>query len=389
MKILHVVTSLFATGGGTSEVIPRMCEELVSAGHEVRIVTGRGGEPSAATTRAINAGVDVRFCPMHLVPHIGFWRLTSAYMSELKSGVSWADVVHVHGLWQDPVWYAPYLARKFGKPYVMQPHGFLEPERLKKSAFQKKIIGALIERPNLNGADAIISTAESEKIGIEKYKVKSPVFVVPLGMDTSTLDAATRDVSSLRVYGLNPQKKTLLFFSRLTPIKGLDMLAEAWTELNDLHGRWQLFIVGPDDRGYTKVIKEYFNGKVDDGSVVFSGPIYGDEKSVLLKSVDAFVLPTRSENFSIAVQEALAAGLPVVCTKGAPWKVIADQGAGEWVDVDADSIRDGLRHVLISGADRLRVMGEAGKRIVARDFKWSCVTARLEDVYWKAILAAH
>ena len=115
--------------------------------------------------------------------------------------------------------------------------------------------------------------------------------------------------------------------------------------------------------------------------MAFSGPIYGAEKSILLKSVDAFVLPTRSENFGIAVQEALAAGLPVVCTKGAPWKVIADEGAGEWVEISADAICNGLRNVLSADDLTRRKMGEAGKRIVARDFGWAGIAKKLVAVY--------
>lgn len=385
MKILHVIDSVFKAGGGTSEVVPRLCEALVAAGQSVRLVTGGGDAPSNAALKACKKGVDIRFCPTKCVPYFSFLRATEQFKNELHAGSAWADIVHVHGLWQDPSWVAIKRTRHEGKPYLMQPHGFLEPERLKISKWKKRIVSSLIERSNLNHAACVIATAESEKLGIEQYGVKAPIEIVPIGIDAVAIDAARQDRQLLEKWGLNPSKKTLLYFSRLTPIKGLDLLAQAWARLGQFHRDWQLFIAGPNDRGYATEIQDLYGRTVTDGSVTFSGPIYGAEKSILLKSVDAFVLPTRSENFGIAVQEALAAGLPVVCTKGAPWKVIADEGAGEWVEISADAICNGLRNVLSADDLTRRKMGEAGKRIVMRDFGWAGIAKKLVAVYQKAL----
>lgn len=383
MKILYVIEGLHKAGGGTSEIVPRMCEALVSAGHEVRLIAGRTNDVSLSAVRACEKGVDVRYSPRYERRHFDFWHITPTFRRELVRGIKWCDVVHIHGLWMDVNWLTPCLSRRFGKPYFIQTHGFLEPERLKKSKWKKRIVGTLIERPNLNRAAAVIATSESEKRGIEQYGVRVPIEVVPLGMDTASIDSAVRSPELLSRLGFDPTKKTLLYFSRLTPIKGLDLLAEAWAQLTELHGEWQLLIAGPDDRGYAAEIRRLYKRTITDGSVIFSDPIYGDEKNALLKSVDAFVLPTRSENWSIAVQEALVAGIPVVCTKGAPWKVIADEGAGEWVDVNAAAIREGLRKIL-SADDATRCkMGEIGKRIVARDFGWDEITKKLIGVYEK------
>lgn len=381
MKILHVATSVFKAGGGTSEVVPRMCEALAAAGHEVRLVAGAAREISDAAVRAARSGVDARYCSVSDLPHVGFFRLSAAFCREIKDGLSWCDIVHVHGHWQDVNWLVPYWARKRGKPYVMQSHGFLEPERIKKSAWQKKIVGALIERPNLNRALCVVATAESEKAGIRAFGVSAPIEVVPIGLDTEKIDAASRDERLLIRLGLSPEKKTLLYFSRITPIKGLDLLAQAWAKLSEFHDRWQLCIAGPDDRGYAAVIKSEYDRMITDGSVVFAGPVYGADKFTLLKSVDAFVLPTRSENWSIAVQEALAAGLPVVCTKGAPWAIVEQYGSGRWVDIDVGAIRQGLRGVLSADDQTHSRMAHSGQRLVAENFSWAGIAEQLVGIY--------
>lgn len=389
MKILHVIDSVFKEGGGTSEVVPRLCEALSSRGNEVRLVTSCGEGPSDAALRAAENGVDVRYCPVLKIPRLSIFRVTRKFRRELENGVAWADVVHVHGHWQNPCWFAIRLAQKMGKRYVMQPHGFLDPERLKISKWSKKVIGTLIERPFLNKAAAVVATAEREVVGLRKYGVKSPIHVVPIGIDYLIYVKSKDDRSFLQKFGLDPNKKTLLYFSRITPIKGLDMLAEAWAKLNALRREWQLLIAGPDDRGYTAAIKELYSHLIKDGSVVFSGPIFGDDKYVLLKSVDAFVLPTRSENFSIAVQEALASGLPVVCTKGAPWQGLeGGEGWGRcgcWVDTSVSGIFSGLREIMsLTDYERMR-LGEAGQSFIKQAFGWPSIAKEQEGIYKSVI----
>jgi len=58
------------------------------------------------------------------------------------------------------------------------------------------------------------------------------------------------------------------------------------------------------------------------------GPVYGQEKHAVMRAADLFVLPTYNENFGITVAEALAASVPVITTKGAPWAELLGQQAG-------------------------------------------------------------
>ena len=384
MKILHVIAGLNENGGGTSEVVPRMCEELVRNGHEVTLLTVEYGNLSVAAERAAMHGVELVVCRESK----GLPRALSHSFEmarRMKHFVSNADILHLHCLWQWPCWRAANEAIRMGKPYVMQTHGFLEAERLKKSRLKKAIVGHLIERPRLDRAKEIIATAESEKNGLLRYGITSPIKIVPIGIDTTEIDEVERDEEFMYRLGVPRGKKVLLYLSRLAPIKGLDLLADAWIKLADLHKDWHLLIVGDDLQGYSEIIKREYANKIMDGSVTFPGPVFGSKKISLLKSADAFVLPTRNENFSIAVQEALAAGLPTVCTKGAPWQMIENEHAGKWVDVTVQAICDGLRSVLTADREVQRAMGLAGKRIVARYFGWASIEKKLEGVYVDAL----
>ncbi|HET9160283.1 MAG TPA: glycosyltransferase, partial [Caulobacteraceae bacterium] len=93
------------------------------------------------------------------------------------------------------------------------------------------------------------------------------------------------------------------------------------------------------------------------------------------------VLPTLNENFALTVAEALASGLPVVVTKGAPWSDVEVQGCGWWVDVGAEPLTEGLRAAMSLTDERLRAMGEAGRAWMARDFSWAHIAREMLAVY--------
>ena len=387
MKILHVVAGLAKTGGGTSEVVPRLCEALVAEGHEVHLRTVELGELSDATVRASTAGVDFRVFPRtrFIPPALSFSR---AFWKDVRREVAWADVVHLHGLWESPCWLAGYEAMRAKKPFVMMPHGFLEPERLKKSRRKKDLLGRLVERPLLKRAARVIATAESEADGIRQYGVSTPIEVVPIGIETDEIDVAERDEELLGrlTEGRNAGRRILLYFSRIAPIKGLDMLVDAWVGLASFHKDWHLLIVGPDTQGYTEILQNLVALKVKDGSVTIHGPVYGDEKFRLLKSADLFVLPTRSENFSIAVQEALAAGVPVVCTKGAPWSGLQGQNGawgqcGYWVDISVEGIRRGLESAMSFKPEQWVDFSSNARKFIKSEFVWDKIATRMCSIY--------
>jgi glycosyltransferase involved in cell wall biosynthesis len=247
------------------------------------------------------------------------------------------------------------------------PHGFLEPERLKISKWKKRVIGAVIDRPMLNHAAAVIATSESEAEGIRRYGITRPIFIVPIGLDVTNYK-----VSSCR-------GKTLLYFSRITPIKGLDMLANVWGQI-DRKG-WKLLIVGPDDRGYTDEIKHAFAQRCPAESYEFRSPVFGEAKFRLLSSADAFVLPTRSENWSVAVAEAMASGLPVVCTKGAPWKCLEEVKAGWWVDISEEGLLQGLSDMMnLTDTDRA-MYGQRGRAWCEQHLAWKRIANDMSACY--------
>ena len=385
MKIAHIVSSVAANCGGTSEVVSRLCEELSQNGHEVRLVSGWSPEIAGAAHKAMDRGVDLRMqkCYRFIVPTS--LRFSRGLTREVQRAVSWADVIHVNGMWQWPGWSAVHFARRTGKPYVIQPHGMLRRRALEKSKILKSIVMRVVERSNLRNAQCLVATSEQERDDILECGVTVPVHIVRIGLDSMSLGSVSADKSFLRELGVPGNRKIVLYLSRIDPIKGLDMLAIAWDRLSQFHDKWHLLVVGTGRPRWVNEIRHYYSQGLANGSATFCGPIYGDDKLRLLKSSDIFVLPSRSENFSISIAEALASGLPVVCTKGTPWEVIEKEGAGKWVDVNADAIEAGLKILMKASDAERKTMGLAGQRIIERDFHWKAIGQRMEDIYSKCV----
>lgn len=370
MRILHVVAGLPAAGGGLAEAVARLAREAARLGHEVTIATVAGqDEPLASAAReAEAAGVRIVRHEPNAPRAIYFSRDILRGLAPLAAR---ADVVHVHSNWTFPMWWGCQAAIAAGRPLVMSPHGCLDPVRLAHSAWKKRLAGCFDQR-YLRQADVIHATSEAERDWIEHYVGGRPrIEVIPIGVDLPALRETANPAERTR---------TVLSLGRLHPLKGLDLLLEAWPIAMRALGpdaRWALVIAGPDEQGTRAGLERHAQGL---GNVQFAGPLYGAEKDRAIANADLFVLPSRSENFGIAVAEALAAGVPAITTKGTPWQEI-DGSCGWWVDANAHAIAAALTAAMrLTDAERA-AMGARGRALVEAKYQWASAGRAMVRMY--------
>ncbi len=175
-------------------------------------------------------------------------------------------------------------------------------------------------------------------------------------------------------------QRTLLFLSRIHPIKGGDRLLYAWQQLQHVHADWRLRVVGRGEPSHEQALRKLAHS-LQLERVDFSGPLYGAEKSKAYFEAAVFVLPTHSENFGMVVAEALAHGCPVVVSKGAPWAGVQEERCGWWVEHDVNTLTGGLDAALSESSEALREKGAKGRMWMERDFSWLSVAERMEASY--------
>lgn len=258
-------------------------------------------------------------------------------------------------------------------PLVVDPRGVLEPWALQHKAWKKRIGMALFQRQDLEAARVLIATSPLEYENIRKLGLRQPIALIPNGVALASL----RDVEH-EPHRHRDRTRNALFLSRVHPKKGLLNLVQAWSRLAPRN--WRLRIAGPNEGGHLDEVMARARQLGIHESVDYLGEIDGEQKAVTYRDADLFVLPTFSENFGVVVAEALAHGVPVITTRGAPWGDLETQRCGWWIDIGVDPLVEALRAAMALSDDERRAMGARGRGYVRR-YDWEVVARDTIAVY--------
>lgn len=381
MRILHVIQDLAPGSGGPVEACLGMARAMRRRGHEVIIHTtnwDRGG--FHPTSRGEAAGVEGIAIHRHRVQLHGPWPLSLPLARALGEAVPKADAVHVHALYLFHDLVAWRLCRRHGVPYIVQPHGSLDPYIHRRHRWRKALVERLFQNRMLRDAAAIHYTAEEEMRLAAPYAQGAPGAVVPLGLEPADYGALPPTGRFRAAYPTVGGRPIILFLGRLHAKKGFDILVPAFSRLLRAGFDAQLVIAGPD-YGMRKRIEAWVRAQHVADRVTFTGMLRGEEKLAALVDADLFVLPSYSENFGIAVIEALACGLPVLISDRVNiWREIVEDGGGRATPCDAEAFGEALMDTM-GDPEALAAMAAAGPATVARRYAWDKVAVRLEALY--------
>ncbi len=300
--------------------------------------------------------------------------------TDLEAVVRSAEVVHIHGLWQAHTRRGARAARLAGVPYVIAAHGMAEPWAMRHKAWKKKLYTALIEGKNLRRASCLHALSRPEIGHLRTIAPGTPVCFVPNGVDLGPLeDLPSRAVLEAEFPEL-AGKFLLLFFGRLHAKKGLDLLAQALAQLRPEYPDLHLLLAGKDDGALGPFLRQTSDAGLA-SRVTWVGHVAGERARQLWGAADAFVLPSYSEGFSMAVLEALACRLPVLITTACHFPELAAVGGGIVVEPTVPAVTEGLRGLLERTPAERAELGHQGRLLVERDYTWEQQGQRLANVY--------
>jgi glycosyltransferase involved in cell wall biosynthesis len=307
---------------------------------------------------------------------------------ELRRRVSEFDIVHVHSLYLFPTLAAAHYARRFRVPYLIRPHGTLDPYLRRRHRFRKFLYSLLIERRNLNRASAIHYTAQEELELARPLGIRAPGVVVPLGVNGKAFEHLPARGEFRRHYPSLNGKLLVVFLGRLTPKKGLDLLIDAFPlvlrQFRDAH----LVIAGPDDEGFGPRVRQWIGKAGVENATTLVGMVEGDRKLALLADTDVWVLPSYTENFGIAAVEAMACGLPIVLSdKVNIHREVSEAQAGLITGCDPVQVAAAISQLLGDQSLRQR-LGAAARELVAAKFTWDSAATSLVGLYRELVRGA-
>jgi glycosyltransferase involved in cell wall biosynthesis len=379
MKILKVTGGYppaFAQGG-TATAAHSLMKSLKKNGAEVAVLTlninGKERiQPSGDFTDY--EGIPVRYCKgyMHPVPYFSI-ELKKVLTNIIKQ----YDIVLLDSNWTGYGLSTGLICRQSNKPYIIYSHGCLAPNRLLISPLRKKLWWKLFDSPLYNKADGVVALTKSEILQLRNLGVKSPITIIPNGVENN-FNENDISIDTLKCFNQKLDKDNFfLFLGRLDPIKGIEMLLEAYARLSKSFSTSLPLMVfaGPSHKNYIKNIKKYMTNLGLEEKIIFTGLVKGVEKWALIKFASAFILPSFGEGLPMAALEALSLGTPVILSKTCYLPEITEWGAGLEIDTRVESISDALKWA-IENPDQHKKMGFRGINMIKELFSWDKIAQK-------------
>jgi glycosyltransferase involved in cell wall biosynthesis len=373
LRVLHVIPSIGPLRGGPSIAMGMIARALRDGGLDVDVATTNDNDSELLNVplgSPVNeSGVRYWYFARTSHPYT-----TSAGLARwLRGNVANYDVIHTHALFSFSTTVAASAARRSGVPYVVRPLGTLARYGMQQHSLLKRASWWMVERGILANAAAIHFTSEAEREEAERLGDWHSM-VVPLGVPPSNVTPArTADLP------------TFLFLSRIHPKKRVDLLLRAFAIVTAGRAS-RLIIAGNGGAEYVAQLQRLADELGIAPHMTWAGHLAGVEKDRAFAEATAFVLPSLNENFGIAPVEALAAGLPVVLTRGvAIYREVEMYGAGVVVEDDAGSLAQGMLDV--TDVSKAAAMSTSAVRVARERFSIEAMQRGLIDMY-QQILAA-
>ncbi|MHC1759622.1 MAG: glycosyltransferase [Negativicutes bacterium] len=371
MKILNVNMSIDpVNGGGTAERTVQMSKALAAAGNECSLITLDMG----VNAERLKALTDVNVIRIPCL--LKRFYVPYPQLSVLYRAVQNSDIIHIMGHWTMINVLIYWMAVWQGKKYVVCPAGELT--LYGRSLFFKRVFKWLVGKRMIQRAAACIAVTHDEVAQFKRYGVDDEkIVVIPNGIDE--LDYTDSDESIFRRNSSLLDHPYILYVGRLNPIKGTDLLVQAFIEAGNMLGNHHLVIAGPD-QGLREILTSMVEKAGIKDKVHFLGYLGGVDKSRAYHGANLLVIPSRHEAMSIVVLEAGICGTPVLLTDQCGFNEVEKIGGGLVVTADVKSLTQGMV-ALLGNTDHLPCMGAKLKQFVLEKYTWSTMADRYRSLY--------
>ena len=345
-RIGLLTASASRAGGGVFEAVAAQAAMIRGLGGEA-VIFALADEYSAADRDRL-APSPVQLHAMTGPPQIG-------YAPGLVAGLLAADLdcLHLHGIWMYPSHAGARWARRTGLPYLISPHGMLDPWITARGRWKKALARAGYERASWRAARAFHGLTAGEAADIRRESGRGDTIVIPnAGPAVAPPDTA-------------PRPRHVVYIGRIHPKKNLLALVAAWRGAQ-LPVESRLTIAGWGEATDVAALRAAVGDT--SGGIHFAGPIYGAAKQALLASARFTILPSLSEGLPMAVLDGWAAGAPAIMTKACNLPEGFAKGAALGCTADTGSIAEVLTRALQLDEPQWRAMAQAARGLAAGDF---------------------
>lgn len=385
MKILIVIPALGPVYGGPTKSVIELAQALGNRGVDIDIVATTANGSSSMNVPTLT-WIQEKYYRVQYFPYWGFldYKISLSLTKWLFQNVTNYDLVHTNAVFSYPVLPAHWACQKHKVPYIMTPHGMLEPWALAYKSGKKRFYFTLLEKPAFQRASAIQMLASTEAKRIEPLQLQTPLVVVPNGIHKQDFETLPNPELFYQQFPETRNKTLILFLARIDPKKGLDLLATAFAKVHSQFPDTHLIIAGPDNIGFSETVENYFANAGCLDAVTFTGMLSGSLKYAALAAASLYVAPSYSEGFSVSVLEGMAAKLPCTITTGCNFPEAAAANAALVVDIDAEQIANALISCL-ENPQQAKEMGDRAREFIFEKYTWEKIACQMQEVYTSII----
>jgi glycosyltransferase involved in cell wall biosynthesis len=388
MKILHIIPSIAPVRGGPSIAIIAMVKSLRHIDIDAEIVTTNDNGNTLLDVplndlheyQSVPTRFFARFSPnLHPMREFAFSASLTTWLWQHTRDY---DLIHVHAIFSYPSTIAMAIARIQNVPYIIRPLGQLCEWSLQQSKHKKEIYLALIEKTNLKAAKALHLTSTQEQKELELLNWNLANFILPHGLVLPTPIADARQQLH-QILNIPLETPIILFLSRLHPKKGLDYLLPALAKLQNQipNQNFAFVLAGNGSPEYEAELDRLIQANNLSDRTYKLGFVSGEKKHICLQGADLYALTSHSENFGVAVLEALASAPPALVTTGVALSdLVKEQDLGWVVDLEIEAIADAIQNFL-NNPDIAKQKGDRAAQYVAEHYTWEKIALNLKAIY--------
>lgn len=382
MKILHIIPSIALIRGGPSQAVIEMVRALRKLNIDAEIATTNDNGDRVLDV-SLNTKTEYQNIPCYFFANfpsktLPRYAVPYKFIPWLLNHGREYDLLHIHGIFSCLSSLTMTICRIRKIPYIVRPLGQLCTWSMEQNTRKKQIYLNLIERANINQSQGIHLTSEQEQKEASLLNFKTNNFILPHGLSISPIIKDAR--KKLRNhFQLSENELIILFMSRIHEKKGLDYLIPA---LSKAKNQKIIFIIAgsgtPEYEQQIDTILKNYNLK---NRTICPGFVNGELKNLLLQGSDLFALTSHSENFGIAVLEALAAGLPVIISpEVALASMVKKYNLGYVTQLNISSITDAIDDFCLN-YQAVQDIKYRARQLVIEKYSWESIANRLVAIY--------
>jgi len=312
------------------------------------------------------------------------WQYSSHLKRKVKENYHNFDIIYIIGIWNFPSTIAIRFLSKKKVPFIVAPHGSLDPFKFSQKGFKKKLYYKLLLGSYIRNSFIHYFTNEEAKKSSEFLNIPfNKIVVIPNGIEIKENSSSNK---FLELYLHLKNKFIILYLGRLHPIKGIEVTIESLSYLKDNKDRIHLVIAGKGETSYEVKLRSLVDELSLNELVTFTGHVEGELKSSLLSACNLFVLQSHSEAFSMSILEAMAYGKPLIISSNCNFDEFENEKCGFIIPNNPKTLADKIE-LLFNDKDLCSKMGDKANKLAEAKYSWENIAREFKHAFEKIIAA--